>query len=506
MPGETSPVNRDYNAGMNFHIAARAILLVVLSQVSVAANAQSGQAQHPNIVIMIADNLGFGDVSANNLGTRGNFRTPNIDALAAEGLHLTQFLVEPTCTASRAALMTGRYSIRLGLSWFPAGPENTLQPDEVTLAEMLREVGYHTGYIGKWHLDAETGSQPQNQGFDEWRVGFSGSSDGVLYPAMMAATGAPEEMREYMEYWIVAARGRGESSRVRRYDREYRTQIEADIAASAAAYVGEHAQHEEPFLLVIGWTRPHYPNDVAEDFSGRSGAGKYGDSVVELDFRVGEVLAAIDAAGSEEETLVVFLSDNGPTKTTGGADELFAGSTGPFRGELGDAYEGSIRTMAAIRWPGNIPARRSDEMFAIHDLAPTIAALVGAEVPDDRPIDGVDQSDFVLGRSDRSAREALISFLGDRLVAVRWRQWRIYPVEFLPTQSNPAMGGYTSVISEIGYPQAFNIDADPGEMVNIAPVAGWVETPYFQVIEAYLESLEAHPNPPAHKMTDFREF
>jgi len=496
---------RDYNAGMNYKIVTRTLLIAVLSQASFAANAQSSQAPNPNIVIMIADNLGFGDVSANNLGTRGNLRTPNIDTLAAEGLHLTQFLVEPTCTASRAALMTGRYSIRLGLSWFPAGPDNTLQDDEVTLGEMLRDVGYHTGYVGKWHLNAETKSEPQNQGFDEWRVGFSGSSDGVLYPPLMAETGAPEAMRDYMQYWIVAAEGRGETTRVRRYDREYRKQIEGDIASSAVEYIGEHANHEEPFLLVIGWTRPHYPNDVAEDFSGRSGAGKYGDSVVELDFRVGEVLAAIDAAGIKEETLVVFLSDNGPTKTTGGADELFAGSTGPFRGELGDAYEGSIRTIAAIRWPGNIPARRSDEMFAIHDLTPTIAALVGAAVPGDRPIDGVDQSDFILGRSDRSARESLISFLGDRLVAVRWRQWRIYPVEFLPTQSQPAMGGYTSVISEIGYPQAFNIDADPGEKVNVMAVAGWVETPYFQLIEAYLESVKSHPNPPAHNMTDFRQ-
>jgi len=459
----------------------------------------------PNVVVMIADNLGFGDVSIHSVGTRGNMRTPHIDALASDGLHLTQFLVEPTCTASRAALMTGRYSIRLGLSWFPAGPDNSLQPDEVTLGELFRGAGYDTAYIGKWHLDAMTASQPQNQGFDEWRVGFSGTSDGVLYGDLIEESGAPESLRAFMEYWIVEADGPGEATPIRRYDREYRRRIEADIGDAAKTYISRHAANEDPFFLVVGWTRPHYPNDPAPEFAGASGVGTYGDSVVELDDRIGDVIAAIDDAGIDRKTLVIFLSDNGPTKTTAGFDELYAGSSGPFRGELGDPYEGSIRTLAILRWVGRITPRRSNAMFAIHDLAPTLASVIGASLPGDRPIDGVDQSDLVFGRSELSARESLISFLGERIIGVRWRQWRIYPVEFVPTAGDPATGGYTAVIRELGYPQIFNIESDPGERVNLAPVAGWIETPYSETIRNYLDSLEAHPNPSAVNLTGFRQ-
>jgi arylsulfatase len=482
----------------------RKVIAIALLSASCVFSTITFARDRPNVVIMIADNLGFGDVSIHNVGTRGGMRTPNIDALARDGLHLTQFLVEPTCTASRAALMTGRYAVRLGLSWFPAGPENTLQPEELTLGELFQSAGYDTAYIGKWHLDAMPESQPQNQGFDEWRVGFSGSSDGVLYEDLITESGAPEALRKYMEYWIVEADGPGEATRVRRYDREYRRRIEADIAKAAESYISRHAPDDAPFLLVVGWTRPHYPNDPASEFAGASGTGIYGDSVVELDSRIGDVMTAIRDTGIDRDTLVVFLSDNGPTKTTAGFDELYAGSSGPFRGELGDAYEGSIRTLAVLRWPGRIVPRRSNAMVAIHDLAPTLAGIIGVSLPDDRPIDGIDQGDLIFGRSAQSARQSLISFLGGRIIGVRWRQWRIYPVEFVSTASDPPMGGYTGVIRELGYPQIYNIESDPGERVNLAPVAGWVETPYSETIRSYLDSLETHPNPPAATLTDFR--
>ena len=214
----------------------------------------------------------------------------------------------------------------------------------------------------------------------------------------MAEAGAPEPMREALKYWVVEARGPGNADRVREYDLEYRKQIEEDIAEASVDYIRKQVKRDSPFFLMIGWTRPHFPNDVDEQFAGASGTGKYGDSVLELDYRTGQVLDAIEEAGIEDDTIVIFVSDNGPTTTGGSLDELYAGDPGPFRGELGDAYEGSIRTVGMVRWPGKIRQTVTNEMFAIHDFLPTLASIIGADVPDDRPFDGVDQSAFLLGQ------------------------------------------------------------------------------------------------------------
>ena len=463
-------------------------------------------ADKPNVVLMLADNLGYGDVSSYNGDTRGGMRTPRIDQLAAEGIRLTQFLVEPGCTPSRAGLLTGRYSIRSGLSFIIApGGVNTLQPEEVTLGELFKSVGYNTTYVGKWHLDAEPKSQPQNQGFDQWLVGFSGTTDVVFYPSKMTEAAAPEEMRKALEYWIVEARGSGDPERLRPYDPEYRKDIEGNIAKASVDYIKQQAAAKTPFFLMVGWTRPHFPNDVSQEFSGKSGVGVYGDSVVELDQRTGEVLEAIEEAGISDNTIVIWISDNGPTTTGGSLDELYAGDTGPFRGELGDAYEGSIRTVGMVRWPGKIKPSVSNEMFAIHDFLPTLAKIIGAKLPDDRPIDGVDQSAFLLGQQETSNRDHLLTFIGDRLVAVRWKQWRMYPVEFLGTRGNPSTAGYVGTIRETaGFPQAYNIEADPKEEVNVIHTNGWLIAPYLQLVNKYRESLKAHPNPPAANLTNIR--
>ena len=151
-------------------------------------------------------------------------------------------------------------------------------------------------------------------------------------------------------------------------------------------YIQAQAEIDAPFFLQIGWTRPHFPNDTDEQFAGQSLVNKYGDSVVELDYRTGEVLDAIRDAGIEDNTIVIWISDNGPTVTATALDEIHAGDAGPFRGELGDAYEGSIRTIGMIKWPGNIAPSVSNEMFAIHDFLPTLANIVEAELPNDRPI------------------------------------------------------------------------------------------------------------------------
>ena len=464
-------------------------------------------ADKPNVVLMLADNLGFGDLSVYNGGTRGGMKTPNIDKLAGEGLRFTQFMVEPGCTPSRAGLMTGQYSIRSGMSLIiVAGGSGGLQPDDVTLGTVFKSAGYNTTYIGKWHLGPEAQSQPQNQGFDQWLLGFKGTTDSVLYSESLQTAGMPEDFQNAAATFIVEAKEPGGTAeRVRLYDREYRRQIESDIADAAVGYIEEQAQKDDPFFLMVGWTRPHFPNDASDEYVGSSGSGRYGDSVVELDGRTGQVLDAIDAAGIRDNTIVIWLSDNGATATATVPEEVGGGDNGPFRGELGDAYEGSIRTAGMIRWPGKIAPGVSDEMISVHDFLPTLAGFIGADVPADRPYDGFDQGDWLLGKQEKSNREHLITFVGDRVAAVRWRNFRIYPMEFHYSDTNPRMAGYLGTTRETaGFPRIYNIYSDPKEMTDIA-VSGtaWVMGMYAKLIGQYKATLKDHPNPPAPNMTRF---
>lgn len=463
--------------------------------------------ERPNVVLMLADNLGFGDLSVYNGGTRGGIRTPNIDQLANEGLRFTQFLVEPGCTPSRAGLMTGQYSIRSGMSLvIVPGASGGLQEDDFTLGKVAKSVGYSTSYIGKWHLGPLPQSQPQNQGFDQWLLGFKGTTDSVLYEESVNTHNAPDAIKKGATAQILEAKKPGVAAEpVRPYNREYRRQIEGDIAATAESYIKDKAGEKEPFFLMIGWTRPHFPNDAADEFVGSSGAGRYGDSIVELDARTGQVLDAIEKAGIKDNTIVIWLSDNGATVTSTVPEEIGGGSNGPFSGELGDAYEGSIRTAGMIRWPARIKPGVTNEMISVHDFLPTLAGFMGAKLPADRPYDGFDQGDFLLGKQDKSNREHLLTFIGDRVVAVRWRQFRVYPVQFHMSNTNPILGGYMGTMRETaGFPRVFNIEADPRELRDVAGSgSGWVMGVYSKLIQQYKATLKDHPNPPAPNMTRF---
>jgi arylsulfatase len=223
---------------------------------------------------------------------------------------------------------------------------------------------------------------------------------------------------------------------------------------------------------------------------------------MEMDHNTGRVLDALDTAGIRDNTIVVWISDNGPMRDTVWPDSGFAG---PFRGELGDPWEGSIRTAGMIAWPGKIKPRVSNEMFSIMDLYPTLAKLAGARVPSDRPFDGIDQSDFVLGKQENSNRESFITFTGDDLQAVRWRQFRIYFSDVVPVGTGPSSrGGLSSAAIPLnGYPLIFNIERDPREEHNISTTHGWVVGYALQIIAEYKESLVKHPNPPAPNLTNW---
>jgi len=461
----------------------------------------------PNVVFMLADNLGYGDVGC--FGAAGEMRgmpTPNLDKLASEGLRLNQFMVEAACTPSRAACLTGRYSIRSGLSLVIApGGTNELRSDEFTLGDLFKTQGYDTIYYGKWHLAESTEAEPQYHGFDEWRFGFYGSSDGTLYGDNMSRYHAPAHLQKAAAIHIREAKSPNTPSETKfLYDLDYRRKIDNEMTSDAVDYIKARAKTDQPFFLFMGFTRPHFPNLPSEEFRGKSRIGGYGDCVMELDHNVGRITEAIREADVEDETIVVFVSDNGPTTTATVPNEMYLASAGPWRGELGDPWEGSIRTIGMIKWPGKVKPGIADGMVSIMDFLPTFANILDADIPEDRPVDGTDQSDYLMGDQKHSNREHLITFIGPRIVGVRWQQWRIYPINVYQTNNNPGLGGYLGYMNELnGYPMIFNIEADPREMRAVTMENTWVVHPYGQIVAEYMASLLDHPNPPAANLTRF---
>jgi len=476
--------------------------LLILAVFCVLCAPGIGNAARPNVVLMLADNVGWGDIGAYGGGEMRGMPTPRIDSIAAQGMQLTQFLVETGCTPSRAALMLGRYPIRAGLGTIIiGGTPNTLQADEFTLAELFKSRGYATGMTGKWHLGSEEQSWPTRQGFDEYRVGVIETSDGTLYRGHMERAGVPETAISKTVPMIYESDDNGQLKAVREYTVDYRREVEGDIASASVDYIKRHAGADQPFFLYVGWTHSHYPSVTPPEFTGKS-SHAYGDLIMELDHRTGQVLDAIAQAGIEDNTMVLWLSDNSATPT-GSPMAYPGGNNGPFRGELGDALEGSLRVPGMIKWPGKIAPGKSNEMVSIHDILPTLARIIGAKLPTDRFYDGVDQSDFLLGKKATSNREHLVTFLNNELAAVRWRHYRIYPKSFGRSFTNPSQeGGLGIRLLNNELPDLYNIEMDPREQINITADNAWVFRQYLRIVGDYKKSLEEFPNPPGVSLTE----
>ena len=488
-------------------------LAVLVSLVATMAAGGSAFAQQkPNVVFILADNIGYGDIGAYGGGELRGAPTPRIDRLAAEGLRLTQFLVEPSCTPSRAALMTGRYSIRTGLSLVAVeGTDISLPAKEITMAEMLHDAGYATAIFGKWHLGAQPYSQPQNKGFDE----FYGIPPGDTWDAfLMIPQGHQTKTLD-----IPLEKGpqiyeakRGEPLKVvKPYTEQVRREIDWELVDHGIDFMKRQKAAGKPFFLYLPISRTHFPNLPSKRFEGQSRIGQFGDSLMEGDAIVGRMLDALDELALARDTIVVFASDNGadgPAVRAFGGDMPDIAFSGPYRGALGDVSEGAIRTAAMIRWPGRITPRSSYAMFSIIDFFPTFAHIAGGKVPDDRPIDGVDQTDVLLGDNATGHHEHLLTFVGSALVAARWKQFRAYFVDVAPGRNGESgatlLGGVgTSAAPMNGYPKVFNIEADPHEEHNIGEMYEWVLGPLLKAVGEYKTSVAKYPNPPAANITRF---
>ena len=475
----------------------------------------ASQARKPNVVFILADNVGYGDLGSYGGGELRGAPTPRLDQMAREGLRLTQFLVEPACTPSRAALMTGQYSIRSGLSLIAIeGTPYTLPARAFTMGELFKGAGYATAIFGKWHLGEAPQSLPTAHGFDEFYGIPPGISwDAATYVGTMVLTHSATMPLDAMVAHgpqIVEAVAGGRLRTVKPFTPEVRANIDNELVDKSIDFMRRQAAARKPFFLYLPFSMGHAPNLPSDQFKGKSRIGNYGDKLMEGDYHVGRILDALKELGVDDNTIVVFASDNGPfgeaAREFGNNGTPDMGSAGPFRGELGEVTEGAIRTAAIIRWPGHVkPNTTSYAMFSIMDFMPTFAHIVGSTMPTDRAVDGMDQTDVLIGTSTMGHRESLLSFIGPDLVAVRWKQWRAYFTDIHPTGDGPQRqpGMFSASATMAGYPKVYNVEMDPHEDLVVGGLFGWVSGPALKAVEEYLASVKKYPNPPAPNITRF---
>ena len=459
-------------------------LLIAIPVWASPVQAESAIPNKPNIVLVLMDNFGYGEVGVYGGGVLRGAATPKIDSLAEEGARLTNYNVEAECTPSRAALMTGRYGIRTRLQ--ESGPPRDIwygiTKYEYTLAEMLTDAGYATGIFGKWHLGDTNGRFPTDQGFDEW-YGIPRSSDRAFWPDsdIFVASAHPGAVFTH----VMSGKRGQEPKKLGVYDRAKRSTIDREITDHAIDFIQRQAKAKRPFFAFLPYTQTHEPVDPHPDFKGKTGNGSFADVLAQTDVYVGELLDTIDKLGLKEDTIFIFTSDNGREGVPGSF-----GFTGPWRGGMFSPYEGSLRVPFLIRWPGKIPAKlTSNEIVHAVDVFVTLANWVGGTVPKDRTMDGADQSDFLMGQSEKSARESVMIYIGNELFGLKWRNWKLLLKE---------MDEGTYAIRTLAYPSIYNLIIDPKEEVpelNYLPDT-WVDFPLYQVLEEFQSSLEEDSGTP----------
>ena len=446
------------------------------------------EAERPNIVFILCDNVGWGDFACYG----GTTPTPHIDKLASEGIRFNNYTVEAQCTPSRSAILTGRQSVRSGTFKvpFPGEGKGGLVPWEYTIANLLSDAGYATSLWGKWHLGDTEGRLPTDQGFDEW-WGYRNSADEsgwtsyATFDAIAKAKGI-----EAPQIW--EGKKGGEQKAVRELNLEVRPLLDELIVEKANGYIKAQAAAGKPFFTYVGLSHMHPPERVHPDFdqTDPSRLGEYADLIAEMDYRVGQILDCIEEAGIADDTIVVFSSDN----ATSLIDlDMIGGSNGPFRGGfMSPPWEGSMRVPSMVRWPGKVPSGVvTEEMLSAHDWYKTFAALAGAadKVPTDRPMDGVDASEFLLGQSEKSGRDSLLFFGPDGLLMSS--KWNNVKAVFRYCE------GIDQPIVEPQFPMFFDLGSDPGERYNLFDRKldmGWMFGVALQAVAEYKKSLVEYPN------------
>jgi arylsulfatase A len=426
-------------------------LLVLLSGPAPAAEPP----RPPNVVVILTDDQGYADVGV--FGAKG-FKTPNLDRMAREGIRFTDFhAAQPVCSASRAALLTGCYPNRVGIHG-ALGPSSPLglHPDEITLAELFKQKGYATAMLGKWHLGRPARFLPVHQGFDQY-FGLPYSNDmWPFHPEAKPGAYPPLPLIEG--------------------DRDVLDGLTAAHQEQLTTWYTEHAiqfieqNKDRPFFLYVAHNMPHVPLHVSDRFRGKSRQGLYGDVIMEIDWSVGRILETLKRQGLDKHTLVLFTSDNGPWLSYGN----HAGSARPLREGKGTSWEGGTRVPFIARWPGTIPAGRVCREMAMNiDLFPTVAGLLGAELPK-RKLDGLDIWPLLSGQAGaKNPHEAyFFYYANNELQAVRSGRWKlVLPHTYRTLEGHP--GGHNGIPAQyaqikITAAELYDLQKDPEERRNVS--------------------------------------
>ena len=377
--------------------------------------------QKPNIILIFTDDQGYADVGC--YGGKG-FKTPHIDKMAKEGIRFDSFYSGcPVCSGSRAALLTGRHYRRVGIPavMFP-GNKNGMNLNEITIADLLQKAGYHTACIGKWHLGHMPQFLPMKRGFDMY-YGIPYSNDMAIDPkSAKFAEGVVFREGQTLE----SAKKKGIRNKVPLFRGDEIIEYPVDqslltkrYTEEAQKFIRDHKK-DGPFFLYLPHTMCHVPLYASKDFKGRTKT-KFGDVIEELDWSVGEILNTVKDCGIDDNTLVIFTTDNGAHQ----------GSSGPLRAKKASMYEGGVRVPFIARWPGKIPAgKKTDEVAATIDMLPTLAKIAGTKAPTDRKIDGKDISDLLFAKAGaKSPHEFYIleHSRGGTSGSVRGGKWKYYP-------------------------------------------------------------------------------
>jgi arylsulfatase A len=465
--------------------------MIGVSAAAVAAGPSLGKAAKapagakPNFIVIYADDQGYGDLSCYGAT---KFKTPHIDKMAAEGMKFTDFYVTaPVCSPTRSSLMTGCYPRRVGMHQHVLFPHSTrgLNPKEITIAELLKKQGYATACVGKWHMGHQKQFLPTSQGFDYY-YGVPFSND-MWLPANMKYAADAKLPASFTD----EQRTKGERKRsiVPLMRNDEVIEYPANQPELTERYTREvikfiTANKGGPFFVYLPHTMPHYPLHISEKFKGKSGAGLFGDVITCIDWGVGEILKSLKDLGIDENTLVIYTSDNGPA----------AGSAGPLRGKKGSTWEGGMREPCVMRWPGKIaPKSTCGELSTIMDLLPTLTKLAGGQAPKDRVIDGKDIFPLMTGAPDaKSPYEAFFYHTSrGQLAAVRCGKWKLHitPPRVRRKKNQPKPKPKTGV-------QLYDLSADINEATNVADKHPDVVKKLTALLETFDKEIKANLRAP----------
>lgn len=411
----------------NHSLDRRQFLHSAAGTLTMSAAGAAASNRPPNVILIVCDDLGYGDTSPYG----GPIPTPNLERMAREGVRCTNYCTAgPVCSASRAGYMTGRYGQRMGVNdvFFPHA-KSGMDLSETTMANMLRDRGYRTMCIGKWHLGDAPEYLPTSRGFDEYL--------GIPYSVDMT----PRVMMENTQV----------------------IEQEAPLDTLTERYTGRAVRFIEeskdrPFFLYLPHSMPHIPQGASARFRGKSEQGLYGDVVREIDWSVGEILAALKQHGLDSNTLVMFSSDHGP---------WYQGSPGRLRGRKGSTYEGGMRVAFFARMPGMLPAGRvHDGLMSSMDIFPTVARLCGGKLPD-KTLDGVDAWALLTGKTGSLEREGILYFMSKSLQCMRRGRWKLRAAQFnTPLYFPPPQGGRLNIA--LSHAELYDLETDPDESYDVA--------------------------------------